>query len=272
LLVISFTMASPFPGMDPYLEQPAFWSSFHSRLIVALADAIEAVLKPEYYVEVETRTYLSEGDRGLLIGIPDVVVAADKSKDAPSGEIVNSEGRVATRVRPQRVTVPMPEEVKERYLEIRDPETGEVVTAIEVLSPKNKRPGKGRQVYEEKRTQVLSSLTNLVEIDLLRAGEPMAVVGHIPDAHYRILISASNQRPTADLYAFSMRDPLPEMPVPLRSADEPIVLELQAIFEGVYNRGRYQTRIDYSQAPPPPALVEDDLQWLEQRLQERSLR
>ncbi len=26
-------MASPFPGMDPYLEQPAFWASFHRRLI-----------------------------------------------------------------------------------------------------------------------------------------------------------------------------------------------------------------------------------------------
>ncbi|RUT00176.1 hypothetical protein DSM106972_076240 [Dulcicalothrix desertica PCC 7102] len=50
-------MPSPFPGMDPYLEQPTFWSSFHSRLIVAIADAIEPQLSSEYYVEVETRTY-----------------------------------------------------------------------------------------------------------------------------------------------------------------------------------------------------------------------
>jgi hypothetical protein len=33
-------MPSPFPGMDPYLEQPTFWSAFHSRLIVAIADAL----------------------------------------------------------------------------------------------------------------------------------------------------------------------------------------------------------------------------------------
>ncbi|MBV8886966.1 MAG: DUF4058 family protein [Chroococcidiopsidaceae cyanobacterium CP_BM_RX_35] len=37
-------MPSPFPGMDPYLEQPALWSSFHSRLIVAIADAIVVYL------------------------------------------------------------------------------------------------------------------------------------------------------------------------------------------------------------------------------------
>lgn len=49
-------MPSPFPGMDPYLEQPTFWSSFHSRLIVAIADAIEPQLSSEYYIEVETRT------------------------------------------------------------------------------------------------------------------------------------------------------------------------------------------------------------------------
>ncbi|HEY9795410.1 MAG TPA: DUF4058 family protein [Leptolyngbyaceae cyanobacterium] len=42
-------MPSPFPGMDPYLEQPAFWSSFHSRLVVAIASAIEAMLDPQYY-------------------------------------------------------------------------------------------------------------------------------------------------------------------------------------------------------------------------------
>jgi hypothetical protein len=67
-------MTSPFPGMDPYLEQPAFWSSFHSKFIVAIADAIEANLDPAYYVEVETRSYLDGDDPGVLVGIPDVTV------------------------------------------------------------------------------------------------------------------------------------------------------------------------------------------------------
>lgn len=33
-------MPSPFPGMDPYLENTEVWSEVHSRLIVAIADAI----------------------------------------------------------------------------------------------------------------------------------------------------------------------------------------------------------------------------------------
>lgn len=42
-------------------------------------------------------------------------------------------------------------EVKERYLEVREVGTHEVITIIEVLSPKNKRKGEGRIAYEKKR-------------------------------------------------------------------------------------------------------------------------
>jgi hypothetical protein len=31
-------MPSPFPGMDPYLENPEFWPGVHNRLIVAIID------------------------------------------------------------------------------------------------------------------------------------------------------------------------------------------------------------------------------------------
>ncbi|PSR14378.1 hypothetical protein C8255_24225 [filamentous cyanobacterium CCP3] len=261
-------MASPFPGMDPYLEQPGFWASFHSRLIVALADAIEAALKPEYYVEVESRTYLSETEGGLLIGIPDAVVAADSAKPAPSAEAPKG-NRVATQVRPQRVRLPMPEEITERYLEIREAKTGEVITAIEVLSPKNKQSGKGRLVYEEKRSQVLSSLTNLVEIDLLRRGKPLTLLDGADRQNYCVLVSASDQRPTADLYSFTIRQPLPDIPIPLKPGDEPVVVQFQAIIAGVYERGRYHTRIDYTQPLPPPPLSETDQTWLTELLAEQ---
>ncbi|MEM1240663.1 MAG: DUF4058 family protein, partial [Cyanobacteria bacterium P01_H01_bin.26] len=63
-------MPSPFPGMDPYLEQPTFWASFHSRLIVAIADTLSPQLRPHYFVEVETRTYDDTPDGELLVGIP----------------------------------------------------------------------------------------------------------------------------------------------------------------------------------------------------------
>ncbi|PSN13212.1 hypothetical protein C7271_22765 [filamentous cyanobacterium CCP5] len=256
-------MSSPLPGMDLYLEQPAFRSSFHSRFMVAIADAIEAQLNPAYYVEVEVRTYLNDEDGGVLIGIPDAVVAKAPGEE----EFAHPEETpVAVQTRPQRVAVPMPEMERERYLEIRQLETGDVITAIELLSPANKRPGPGRNAYEAKRRQILSTMTHLVELDLLRGGEAMPVVGDLNDTPYRILISVSDQRPAADLYGVRLQDPLPTIPIPLKPTDQPVRLNLQTVFDGVYGRGRYGSRIDYGQLPPPPPLEPEEQRWLEQHL------
>lgn len=255
-------MPSPLPGMDPYLEQPAFWSSFHSRFIVALADAIESDLSPDYYIEVESRTYLDDS-AGVLVGIPDAVVVSQKLEPLQPNL---SPSAIALQVKPQQVEVPVPQEVTERYLEIRELATGKVITAIELLSPKNKRPGKGRTTYEEKRTQILGGETHLVELDMLRAGEPMAFVGNVAPTLYRILISPSDQRPKADLYGFGLQQPLPEIAIPLKTNDDAIAIALQPIFEGVYDRGRYHTRINYEQTPQTPSLPEADQRWLSEHL------
>ena len=92
----------------------------------------------------------------------------------------------------------MAEEVQERHLEIREVATGAVITTVEILSPKNKRTGKGRQAYLRKRHQILASLTHFVEIDLLRGGEPM-LISEAVSTDYRILISRSELRPQAEL-------------------------------------------------------------------------
>jgi len=73
--------------MDPYLEQPAFWSSFHSRLVVAIADALEAMLDPQYYVEVETRTYYSDDNNSVLIGIPDAIVVSSQPSNSTADKV-----------------------------------------------------------------------------------------------------------------------------------------------------------------------------------------
>ena len=256
-------MESPFPGMDLYLEQPAFWSSFHSRFIVATADVIEPQLSPNYYVEVETRVYQAYGENdAVLVGIPDaMVIADDQHKSTPQAE-----ASVVTQIRPQRVTVPLPLEVKERYLEVRESQTNEVITVIELLSPKNKRTGEGRIAYERKRQAILGSATHLVELDLLRAGKPMPILGRPIATTYRILISRSHQRPAADLYTVSLQQPLPTIPIPLKVGGPEPQIALQQIFDGVYQRARYSARLDYRQSPPPPRLSEADQQWLEAQL------
>jgi hypothetical protein len=72
-------MASPFPGMNPYLENPELWSKVHHRMITALADAIEPELSRKYRVAIEKRTYLSDGEDLVLVGIPDVAVFSQRT-------------------------------------------------------------------------------------------------------------------------------------------------------------------------------------------------
>jgi hypothetical protein len=261
-------MASPFPGMDPYLEQAIFWSEFHSRLIVAIADALAPSLLPEYYIAVETRTYMAGTDGELWVGIPDAVVlstlgASSTVQSEPlSGP---SEVGAITTTRPQSVILPMPLEVKERYLEIREAGSDAVITVVEVLSPTNKRQGEGRRLYDNKRQTILGSTSHLVEIDLLRSHEPMAMhpvkTGSASTARYRILVSRSEFRPRADLYEFMLRDSIPEFPLPLRDAEEHVMVDLQALVNGIYDRSGYGIRVNYQEPVPAPALSAVDQAW-----------
>jgi Protein of unknown function (DUF4058) len=257
-------MLSPFPGMDPYLEQPIFWSSFHNRLMVAIADAIEPQLSSQYYVEVEARTYQSDSDDGLLIGIPDATVFFRQSANLIPESITNES--VLVQARPEQVTLPVPQAIKERYLEVRAIATDEVITVIEILSPKNKRGGEGRATYEKKRSLILGTSTNLVELDLLRGGKPMSMTGNLSPTAYRILIGRGQTRPIADLYRLTLLEMLPSFPLPLKPEDSELIIPLQQIFNGVYERGRYHTRIDYRQPLPPPALSPNDLQRVDELL------
>ncbi|MFQ5856414.1 MAG: DUF4058 family protein, partial [Anaerolineae bacterium] len=165
------------------------------------------------------------------------------------------------------VEIPLPEEVRQRYLEIRDVDTEEVVTVIEVLSPSNKRPGEGRTLYPStssgqrlrKRRQVLALLTGLVEINLLRAGQPMPLSQELTSDYY-ILVSRGWERPRALLFPFSIREAIPEVPIPLRQGEEEPILDLNTVLHDLYDRARFDLRIDYQRLPDPP-FAPNDAEW-----------
>ncbi len=249
-------MPSPLPGMNPFLESPELWSEFHSRMIVAIADALGETLSQEYRVAVEKRVYLSQCEETILIGIPDVAVTA-----VPN----TATGMTALATEPLVVEIPLAEEVQERYLEIKEVATGRVVTVVELLSPKNKRSGEGRDAYLQKRQRIIMSQTHLVEIDLLRAGKSLPILGEAK-SDYRILVSPSNLRPQANLYAFGLRQQIPQIQIPL-IAETSVLLDLQLLLQQVFNRARFNLAIDYQQLPPPPQLSNEDLVWLQEILQ-----
>lgn len=249
-------MQNPFPGMNPYLEHPALWHQVHNRLIVAIADAVTPQVAPKYRVSIEERIYTSVED-GLLVGIADVAIT---ERQAPTAAIAT-----ATATKPISVQVPMPVEVTERFLEVRLTQSGDVVCVIEVLSPKNKRSGAGRETYQIKRQNILQSQTNLIEVDLLRAGEAMPVLATI-EVPYRILVSRGYRRPAADLYAFGLAEPIPTILIPLLKGDTEPVVDLQTLLNDIYIRARFDLSIDYDQLPKP-ALSEAEFAWVRNILQ-----
>jgi Protein of unknown function (DUF4058) len=153
--------------------------------------------------------------------------------------------------------------IKERYLEVREVATKELITVIEVLSPINKR-SEGRSLYETKRIKILTSMTNLVEIDLLRSGKPMMVQGASP-SQYRILVSRSSDLPNADLFAFDLQEEIPDFPVPLRGEMPEPIVRLQSILNETYRRGRLDLLVNYS-IDPVPGLKEHDRLWMQEIL------
>jgi hypothetical protein len=243
---------NPFPGMNPYLEQPGLWPQVHNRLIVAIADEITPQVVPKYRVSIEERIYASFEALSLL-GIADVAVTRRQEPALPKTT-------TAQLVEPRRVQVPLPVDVTERFLEVRLVQTNEVVCVLEILSPANKRAGDGRRAYETKRQKILSSATNLVEIDLLRGGSAMAIADP-PQKTYSILVSASVDRPNAALYEFALADPIPSFPVPLQVNDLVPTVNLQQVLNDVYSRARFDLVIDYHQ-PLQPTLSSEELTWV----------
>jgi hypothetical protein len=147
-----------------------------------------------------------------------------------------------------------------------------VITAIEVLSPTNKSTHEGRELYLATHLKVFSSMTNLVEIDLLRAGQPMPMkVPNERKASYRMLVSRAYERPRSALYAFSVREPIPAIPVPLQRGESEPVLDLNELLHALYDSLSYDHTINYGRPADPP-LTGDDATWADALLRGHGLR
>ncbi len=260
-------MPSPFPGMDPFIESQR-WRGFHDRFISEISAALVPRVRPKYVVDIEERVYfehLTAEDPPKVI-IPDVTVVEQEEGEPVTGGTATAVATKAT-IKPISIPLPMPEKVREVYLTVRERETGEVVTVIEVLSPNNKkRNSDGWREYLSKRESVLLSSVHLVELDLLRGGDRMPTKKPLPEADYYALVCRANLRPIAEAYAWTLRHPLPTIPIPLLSEDPDLPLDLQAVFNAVYDRAGYDYVLDYDRPVEPP-LSDEDAQWAQQWLE-----
>jgi len=263
-------MPSPFPGMDPYLEDPGLWPDVHTRIMTRVSDVLTEVLRPKYYVRIEERVYISEeGDPGRKVLIPDIEISVRPELKgrglAPAGGASNVAEPIVARTL-------LDEEIRERYLEIIDRQHRNVVTVIEVMSPTNKVAGsRGLRSFRRKRKKTMNSKSHWVEIDLLRAGVSLALRKRLQPHEYFVHISPVSRRPDGLLWVIRLDERLPTLSIPLRPEDEDIALDLQGVIDTVYDRAGYDLEINYNSDPIPPLEPEWNA-WAHRLLKEKGLR
>lgn len=245
-------MPSPFPGMNPYFEEPSVWTDFHNTYLGYIRVALAPVVAPRYFVRVEEHVYLrevDEDDTRRQAGISDVHVAERPGvQPAPGGAAVVTP--------PARALLPRYARERTTYLEVVDRNDRSVVTVIEMLSPSNKATGLDRERLLDKRRGLLTSQANYVELDFLRGGARLPLRRR-PPCDYYAMVSRPDARPGADIWPVRLRDPLPVIPIPLRSGEAEPLVDLQAVLHRTYDEGGYAQHI-YLLPPEPPLAPPDD--------------
>lgn len=266
-------MPSPFPGMDPYLEDPPRWHGFHTNLIVKIQDALNDVLPKGFLAVAEERVYIDAPSRGVA---PDVTVYATAPVRPPALSTVATATLPVGAQVPESIPVAR---VRERFVNVVELAEGEerIVASVEILSPSNKTPdGNGAREYRRKQARMADAGIHLLEVDLLRAGRYVLVPDEQrvrergPWDYLVSLYDASASR--CDVWRISLPGTLPVPLLPLREGVAPVPLDLQRVVNQTYDRSRLDERIDYRRDPPPPPLAAEDAQWVDALLREKGLR
>jgi Protein of unknown function (DUF4058) len=255
-------MPTPFPGMNPYLEQEDVWHDFHERFIPLAATLLGGQLRPRYIVKIDEHIYVHEmaAESRRWVGRADVSlgrVSPEVTQEPRSG---SATGLLEA---PAQVRPPAVDRERLSYVEIRDRRDRELVTVIELLSPANKYMGPDREQYLAKRMELLNGPVHLVEIDLLR-GDPPLPAADRPDCSYSVLVSRAHTRPNAEFWPIALRQRLPVIPIPVRDPDSDARLDLQTALDQIYGDAGYADYV-YEQ-DPSPRLKGEDADWARQFL------
>jgi len=260
-------MPSPFPGMDPYIESSGMWKECHTALIYLVHAQLNSRLPEGYTASTDIHVWLQEADAESrrVRREPDVYV----SETSARGGVVAVQPR--SKVAPAEIVLPVVPRKGHRYVTIRDKKDNRVITAIEILSPANKTNGPDRDAYLSKREEYFLAEVILVEFDLLRSGirPPLGEQVSAPFDYY-MLACRNTLFPKAGFWSLCIRDPLPEIPIPLKGEDPDCSLDLRACLDRGYEEGRWARKLDYS-IPPDPPLLEPDATWARELLVHRTI-
>lgn len=255
-------MPAMFPGMNPYLEHPDLWPEIHPRFVNALARLLQQEVSDRYNVIIRKRVYRVSGEDSLVVGQP----AQDTCSSANG----------SSSQQPIPTYIAVPQTIQEDYIEIVDHQVGTTVTIVETLTPQKKRPGRGRENYEQRCEAIFGGDTHFVEIDLLRGWEPISAYGP-SDIDYRVLVSRSDQRPKAEMYTWQVNAPIPPLTLPISrpqdgaGAQAFCTVNLKQALDNACAGSTYDFSINYERDPIPP-LHPEAAQWLAALLEKAGLR
>ncbi len=254
-------MKNPFPGLNPYLQRR--WQSAHASLIVYLRDQILPALPNGLSATIEEGISVDLDDPSPDYR-PDVHIHEDWGN---LKGVTEPQGGVGIALAPPALVVKRKDPIKQRFIEIVDSASNDrVITVIEILSPTNKQGGSGIANYQDKQRTVLAGGASLVEIDFLRGFKWTPVLGvNLVLANrrddYRVAVTRATSMDDTALYRCPLREPLPNIPIPLRPSDADIVVSLQALMDKTVENSGLTAR-HYQEAPQPP-LSPEDAAWAE---------
>ena len=245
-------MPSPFPGMNPYLEQADVWEDFHNSYLLMLREQLAGQVEPRYIAKIGEHLYIRDvPEERRLVGYGDVSLHSPHSNGGETATAVLDAPAYAR-------MVPSLEPERDLFVEIRDRNDRQLIAVIELLSPANKRPGDKREQYEIKRREYLRSSAHFIEIDLLRAG-PRMPFDLLPECDYYAAVSVVEARPSIPIWPIRLREPLPVIPIPLRAEEPNASLDLQNALHRAYDSARYGSYI--YDGNPEPRLNPADTAW-----------
>ncbi len=227
-------MPSPFPGMDPYLEDECLWPVFQHQFVLCLYQILLPGLVDRYRARIVQRHYTTE--------------------QALFTSVIRNEHH-------------------EDYIEIRQRSDGRLVTLLEMASPTNKLAPEGRRSYLATRTEAKKIGASLVELDLVLQGQPTLDYSRegLPDWDYAVTVTRSTQPERYEIYTATLQKRLPRFRLPLSADDRDTVLDLHTAFNRCYDQCSFATKIDYHR-DPTTNLADDDRTWLHELLKQQKLR
>jgi hypothetical protein len=227
-------MPSPFPGMDPFLENSVLWAGLHQLLIARILIALNSTLPQKYVANITECVYVLQTEvEAVEVHEPfiEILPVADQS-------------RVVT------------------IIEILSPTNKEGGTGRELYLTKQR---------EALRSQAHFLEIDLLRGGQHTIAAPLNHLLLRGSWHSVVCLHRALQGTRFEVWPIPLEKHLPRVCVPLDGDDPDAMLDVQELFSRCYDEAAYQRRINYKEEPPV-RLSPATAQWTDALLRERGLR